>query len=301
MSRSLEPCVDHLSEWTSHDAFRVCSSASNDDKRSVASTPLIYDVGMHLGEDTEFYLKKGFRVVAIEAVSDFCKQVGVRLDRSIRDGALRIINCAIAKEAGTVSFYLNEKRSIWGTADAEVAAIRSASGATVKRVDVQALPFENILHEHGVPYYLKVDIEGYDRLCLLALQKFAQRPRYVSIEAEISSWDRLVGDFELLEKLGYSQFKPVQQLTVCEQQCPYPPREGNFAEHEFPMGGSGLFGEEAPGRWLSKDAALVRFRSIFRTRHWFGDRSYLCGNSVGRFLFRRVLRMRPGWYDIHAR
>jgi hypothetical protein len=31
---------------------------------------LIYDVGMHSGEDTEFYLKKGFRVIAFEANSD---------------------------------------------------------------------------------------------------------------------------------------------------------------------------------------------------------------------------------------
>jgi len=28
---------------------------------------LIYDVGMHKGEDTDFYLKKGFDVVGIEA------------------------------------------------------------------------------------------------------------------------------------------------------------------------------------------------------------------------------------------
>ena len=28
---------------------------------------LIYDVGFHRGEDTEFYLAKGFKVVAIEA------------------------------------------------------------------------------------------------------------------------------------------------------------------------------------------------------------------------------------------
>ena len=31
---------------------------------------LIYDVGMHKGEDTEFYLRKGFRVIAIEADPD---------------------------------------------------------------------------------------------------------------------------------------------------------------------------------------------------------------------------------------
>ena len=28
---------------------------------------LIYDVGMHRAEDTEFYLAKGFRVIAVEA------------------------------------------------------------------------------------------------------------------------------------------------------------------------------------------------------------------------------------------
>jgi hypothetical protein len=28
---------------------------------------LIFDVGFHRGEDTDFYLKKGFRVVAVEA------------------------------------------------------------------------------------------------------------------------------------------------------------------------------------------------------------------------------------------
>jgi hypothetical protein len=28
---------------------------------------LVYDVGFHQGEDTAFYLKKGFRVVAFEA------------------------------------------------------------------------------------------------------------------------------------------------------------------------------------------------------------------------------------------
>ena len=28
---------------------------------------LIFDIGMHIGQDTEFYLKKGFCVVAVEA------------------------------------------------------------------------------------------------------------------------------------------------------------------------------------------------------------------------------------------
>ena len=38
---------------------------------------LIYDVGLHKGEDAEFYLRKGFRVVAFEADPDliaFCRE-----------------------------------------------------------------------------------------------------------------------------------------------------------------------------------------------------------------------------------
>ena len=33
----------------------------------MTSNNLIFDVGLHTGQDTAFYLKKGFRVIAIEA------------------------------------------------------------------------------------------------------------------------------------------------------------------------------------------------------------------------------------------
>jgi FkbM family methyltransferase len=36
---------------------------------------LIYDVGAHKGEDTKFYLAKGFSVVAIEASPELCDQL----------------------------------------------------------------------------------------------------------------------------------------------------------------------------------------------------------------------------------
>ncbi len=29
---------------------------------------LLYDVGMHKGEDTDYYLKKGFKVIGIEGI-----------------------------------------------------------------------------------------------------------------------------------------------------------------------------------------------------------------------------------------
>ena len=41
---------------------------------------LIYDVGLHLGEDTEYYLKKGFRVIAFEANPELV-DIPIRLEQ----------------------------------------------------------------------------------------------------------------------------------------------------------------------------------------------------------------------------
>ena len=266
-----------------------------------ATAPLIYDVGMHLGEDTGFYLEKGFRVVAIEAVESFCAQVRARFADALADGRLVILQCAIAEQNGPVAFFENEKKSVWGTADADFAARRSARGAAVRRVEVPGRRFADIVREQGVPYFLKVDIEGADRQCLAALHEFATRPKFISIEAQIVAWDRLVEDIDALVALGYQRFKPVQQLTVRRQRCPNPPREGRYVDHRFPKGASGLFGEEAPGAWLSREATLARFRTIFRNQHWFGSGGVFGGSKVSRLIIRDLLQIRPGWFDIHAR
>jgi hypothetical protein len=42
-------------------------------------TELIYDIGMHEGEDSKFYLLKGFRVVAVEADCALCEGAAARL------------------------------------------------------------------------------------------------------------------------------------------------------------------------------------------------------------------------------
>lgn len=47
------------------------------------SRDLIFDIGMHRGEDSEFYLRKGFRVVAVEAIDSFCRTVAERLVESV--------------------------------------------------------------------------------------------------------------------------------------------------------------------------------------------------------------------------
>src|SRR5262245_48569394 len=147
---------------------------------------LIIDVGMHVGEDTAYYLAKGFDVVAVEANSALVEQVTAEFADEVARGRLRIFNVAIADRPGTQSFAISDEMPIWSSMSPDFIARNEATGTRYRYVDVPAVRFEDILREVGIPHYLKVDIEGLDMLCVRALEAFDDRPDFVSIESHVS-------------------------------------------------------------------------------------------------------------------
>jgi FkbM family methyltransferase len=223
---------------------------------------LIYDVGAHLGEDTDFYLKKGFKVVAIEANPVLAEKLRERFRSNLAGGSFVVVNAAIAENAGEAGLYVNQSLSVWGTIRPEWAERNASLGSPSKLITVKAISFPEVLSEHGVPYYLKIDIEGADVLCLQGLIKNPDRPKFVSIESEKRSWQALLYEFELFERLGYSRFKIVDQEHIDRQKPPNPAAEGRYVEHTFESGSSGLFGKELPGKWLTRRQAIRRYRFL---------------------------------------
>ena len=115
---------------------------------------------MHLAENTRLYLAKGFKVVAVEAMPDLAQRAAEELRDHVDSGQLVIENVAIAEVAGQVPFYVNQA-SEWGTIRADWAQRNERLGSpSTGRLTVGALPFGDLLERYGVPYYLKIDIEG---------------------------------------------------------------------------------------------------------------------------------------------
>lgn len=239
-------------------------------QRNPMNLRLIYDVGAHIGEDTEFYLKKGFRVVAIEANPELVEKLKEKFMPNVADGTLIVVSNAIARVRGEVGFYVND-RSEWGTIQPEFAERNAYMGCLSKRINVNAIRFQDILADHGIPYYLKIDVEGVDALCLEGLLEVSDRPKYISIESNKRSWRALLHEFELFTQLGYTKFKIVDQEQVYRLQVPKPATEGRYIDHKFEPGSSGLFGRELPGKWLTMRQALRRYRLIYLKYHLFGD------------------------------
>ena len=272
----------------------------------------IYDVGMHKGEDSEYYLKKGFRVIAFEADANLAGECRKAFASQIASQQLTIVEGAIIDPSELppgqreVPFYRNKNLSVWGTARADWADRNAFLGTESEVGSVTAVDFRACLQRYGIPHYMKIDIEGSDLICLRALLDFPDKPHYVSIESELSDFRKLEAEFDILEQLGYSGFKAVQQQNIDHQVPPAgPSAEGRYVPHRFREGASGLFGTELAGEWQTRDSILRQYRRIFKLYRLFGNYSMLRRSMVGR-RFIQLLgfvagRPIPGWYDTHAR
>lgn len=275
------------------------------------NSSLIFDVGLHLGEDTAFYLAKGFNVVAFEADPDhaeFCRQ---RFSREIQQGALTIVEGAIVRDpsAQQVSFFKNKNNSAWGTVNSDWAERNEFLGTDNERVEVPSIDFRKCLEVYGIPYYMKIDVEGMDTFCLECLEPFLPNvPNYISIESEKKSFGKLKKEIELFDKLGYGRFKLVQQSGLHERQVPVLSSSNSNKTSDFKAfeaGGSGNFGDDLGYRgWRGYRLTVAYYALIFIGYRLFGDAGLLSRSILGKAVRRGLTLMVghdfPGWYDTHA-
>ena len=274
---------------------------------------LIYDVGLFDGADTAYYLFRGYNVVAIDANPLMIEKSKVRFAREIEEKRLTLLNIGIAEKPGTATFWISDVPE-WSSFDQTIA---SRVGAACTPAPVVTMPFSRLLAEYGVPHYIKIDIEGSDRLCVDALR--TELPRYISVEAEcvndftVLSDDQAVAMLGLLRDLGYRRFKLVDQGRGWTAVRPNPvPRfvmrlvaraahgrrrvrglsgiADRFSDlrrlsalgFAFSPGSSGPWGDDIPGPWMPFETA----RSIYlKERHLF---------------FSRKRPLHAFWYDWHA-
>jgi FkbM family methyltransferase len=261
---------------------------------------MVFDIGMHSGRDTEFYLLKGFDVIAVEANPRLALNARSYFADAIAKKRLILYEEAIAAHEGTIRFYINEDHDDWGTTAKAFAERNELLGTNNTSLDVKCRTFLSILREHGVPYYLKIDIEGADILCLRDLLSFGESPKYLSIEVSLTSFEEFFTELSLMWMLGYRHFKIVNQAANRRIKCCNPPLEGVFVNYHFDGFSSGPFGEEAPGQWMSVEAVITIYRRLLTEQKYFGAGRRLYKTPI-HGIYQMLKRQPVGWYDIHAK
>ena len=163
---------------------------------------------MYDGSDTAYYLETGCRVVAVEANPDLVAKACEQFSAHIVSGRLVCINAALTASG------MDEVQLHLSAADAGSNSIfrhRVSHKVPMGTVSVRTVTLETILQEHGIPKYIKVDIEGADRFCVLTLTA-ATRPAFLSFEIG-SDADELLAH---AGAIGYKRFKIINQNSFRE-------------------------------------------------------------------------------------
>ena len=77
----------------------------------------IFDLGMNNGDDTDYYLRLGYDVVAVEANPALCERASKRFPQAVADGRLKIVNAAVWETSGETNFFVNLQNDHWSSID----------------------------------------------------------------------------------------------------------------------------------------------------------------------------------------
>ena len=240
----------------------------------VINQNLIYDIGLHAGRDSEFYLKKGFKVVGVEANPEMAAKAAKYLSEYLIAGQFNIVQKALSDSSGAiVSFYVNDEKDDWSSLSQAVA---EKNITTSREIRVTTTTLSNIYAEFGVPYYLKCDIEGGDELIAMQMAKLDPLPNYASFEITTVS---MLG---ILWGAGYRKFQLVNQALNFLTQPPSPASEGEYFARQFDGHCSGLFGRElSESRWIDIEQVTSLYLDFINLRD-------------------RYEQFCMGWLDVHA-
>lgn len=272
-------------------------------KDQLSGGTLVYDVGFNNGDDTRLLLSLGYQVVAVEANPVLVKAGEKRFAQEIQDGRLVIAPVALpmdgADNTSDPEFYISHLNDEWSSfvfsvgcrsdcwndnkicAKDRVANHRDYKGkhccASLEKCDIMKLPTlscSDLYDRFGMPYMLKLDVEGAETGCMKALQDYPSRPRIVSVEVGPQS-SRLL---KHMLRLGYEEVKIVQQSSTHD--------EGDaLGVTSGPLGDLAQDCTEEYG-WRSLAAVA---ESMAKKPASLTAGSFLCNNNE------------HGWYDWHFR
>lgn len=216
----------------------------------------IYDVGMNNGDDSAYYLAKGYNVVGIDANPDMCRHCSNRFFSEIQNNRMAVINIGVSDEFGILDFHINKSKPAISSFAPE-----RFTGDWVppewERVKIPVMPLSHIIGENGPAHFIKIDVEFYDKKVLHDLMTTNVRPPFISTEAQE------IGVFRLLLDMGYRRFKLVPGASVHDDYADamISRVDGRPIPYRFPPESSGPFGDDVHGKWLDEDEVNSRLVS----------------------------------------
>jgi FkbM family methyltransferase len=174
-------------------------------RRLVRPGDLVFDIGAHVGDRVAAFRRLNARVVAIEPQPAFVKILKLLYGRT---SDVTIEATAVGRNSGTIELMINANNPTVSTASRNfVNAARNAPGwetqSWTKTLRVPVTTLDALIERHGIPAFIKIDVEGFEAEALAGLT----RPvKALSFEFTTIQRDVALACVELCIALGYARF-----------------------------------------------------------------------------------------------
>lgn len=172
----------------------------------------VFDIGAHVGDRTGSFLRLGATVVALEPQPDVFRALRLLYGRCSR---AVILPLSAGARVGEMALHLNSRNPTVSTADPDFVA--AAAGATGWEdqvwdsvITVPVTTLDALIAQHGVPDFVKIDVEGHEPA---VLQGLSTPLPALSFEFTMIQRGAAVACIERLSELGRYAFN----LSVGEE------------------------------------------------------------------------------------
>jgi FkbM family methyltransferase len=167
---------------------------------------LVFDIGAHVGDRIGAFRRLGARVVAVEPQPALIATLKLIYGRDSRGVTIEPV--AVGRNAGMIDLKLNIDNPTISTASE--AFLRAADGAAgwegqawTKTIRVRVTTLDALIARHGMPAFIKIDVEGFEAEALLGLTRPspALSFEFTTIQREVAA-----ACLRRCAELGYDRF-----------------------------------------------------------------------------------------------
>ncbi|MDT8398620.1 MAG: FkbM family methyltransferase [Pseudomonadales bacterium] len=178
----------------------------------IPSDSLVFDIGAHVGNRSRILHSLGCRVLALEPQPLFLRFLKFALPR---DG-ITVLASAVAARPGRMLLNISRRHPTVTSLSVDWIdkVSRTAGFAGVvwdKAMDVDVTTLDQLIADHGRPYFIKIDVEGMEADILAGLSQPVPLIAFEYLPAMINCADACL---ERLSELGAYQFRRVEGETA---------------------------------------------------------------------------------------
>jgi FkbM family methyltransferase len=194
-----------------------------------SSNHLVYDIGANKGNKVKAFLKMGFEVIAVEPER---KAISTLKWRFGHNKKVTLLENGVSDKESVLTIHIAANRSGLNTvSDKWVESLEKEKSNRwhkkhdfKKKYEIKAITLDQIVQQYGIPYYIKIDVEGHEKTVLKGLKSL---PAFISFETNLPEFleetieciqlltalsDKILFNYSIVDKTELVNWIPAHEM-----------------------------------------------------------------------------------------